>query len=170
MAHFTREEVEEMGRRLAVLAVKDTQLPEADPISGDEEVAIIQDGKNKRVKVTDISSGIDPQIHANRKMTIYQSHGGLVMYGEDEDIEVRIEDGYGVDVTDEYSQFILERDSGDPPSDTVWNASHRDVGNTFTILFTDLRIDYIHTRSNKFTVTAVSSGIQNVSATLEYEY
>lgn len=68
MKYFTKAQIEEIRRQLATLGVRDTDLDNAGPLSGDELVAIIQNGINKKVGVrklihdylpSDIASGED---------------------------------------------------------------------------------------------------------------
>lgn len=51
MKYFTKAQIEEIRKQLATLGVRDTDLPNASPLSGDEIVAIVQDGINKKVGV-----------------------------------------------------------------------------------------------------------------------
>lgn len=51
---FTKKDLEEIRRALAVMGVRDTDLPEAYPLTGNEEVAIVQGLENRRVKIGDI--------------------------------------------------------------------------------------------------------------------
>ena len=51
MKYFTKEQIEEIRRQLATQGVRDTDLQNAGPLSGDELVAIIQNGINKKVGV-----------------------------------------------------------------------------------------------------------------------
>lgn len=58
---FTLEQINEIKKRLSNSGSKDTQLPEAElPLGGEETVAIIQNGENKKVLIrefyTEISS------------------------------------------------------------------------------------------------------------------
>ncbi len=58
---------------------------------------------------------------------------------EEQLIKVLIYDGYNRDVTGQYSQVDLERDSGDYYTDQNWNNQHgRNKGFEFTITFEDL--------------------------------
>lgn len=68
MKYFTPAQIEEIRRQLATLGIRDTDLENAGPLSGDELVAIIQNGINKKVGVrklihdylpSDIASGED---------------------------------------------------------------------------------------------------------------
>ena len=51
MKYFTKAQIEEIRRALATEGVKDTDLDNAHALSGDEQVAIVQDGVNKKVGV-----------------------------------------------------------------------------------------------------------------------
>lgn len=51
MKYFTQAQIEEIRRQLATLGVRDTDLQNAGPLSGDELVAIIQNGINKKVGI-----------------------------------------------------------------------------------------------------------------------
>lgn len=68
MKYFTKAQVEEIRKQLATLGIRDTDLPVAHELDGDEIVAIVQDGINKKVGVRtlihdylpdDIASGED---------------------------------------------------------------------------------------------------------------
>ena len=68
MKYFTQAQIEEIRRQLATLGIRDTDLENAGPLGGDELVAIIQNGINKKVGVrklihdylpSDIASGED---------------------------------------------------------------------------------------------------------------
>lgn len=52
MKYFTKAQIEEIRKQLATMGVRDTDLPDATkPLSGDELVAIVQNGINKKVGV-----------------------------------------------------------------------------------------------------------------------
>ena len=53
MKYFTPAQIEEIRRQLATLGVRDTDLPYAQEMSGDELIAIIQDGINKKTSISD---------------------------------------------------------------------------------------------------------------------
>lgn len=68
MKYFTKAQVEEIRKQLATLGVRDTDLPYAHELDGDEIVAIVQNGINKKVGIRtlihdylpdDIASGED---------------------------------------------------------------------------------------------------------------
>lgn len=53
---FTQEQINEIIHRLALLGVKDTQLPVADkPYRGDEIIAVVQGIENKKITIDDIA-------------------------------------------------------------------------------------------------------------------
>lgn len=53
---FTQEDYRNIEKWLQTRAVKDTDLKESDPLLGKEEIAIIQDGKNKRTSLKQLVS------------------------------------------------------------------------------------------------------------------
>ena len=54
MKYFTKAQVEEIRKQLATLGVRDTDLPYASTMNGDELIAIVQDGVNKKVGIRDL--------------------------------------------------------------------------------------------------------------------
>ena len=68
MKYFTKAQIEEIRKQLATMGVRDTDLPVAHELDGDEIVAIVQEGINKKIGVRklihdylpdDIASGED---------------------------------------------------------------------------------------------------------------
>lgn len=53
--HFTKEQVEELSVQLAALSKRDTDFPDAVELTGDERLAIVQDGANVLASMDDIS-------------------------------------------------------------------------------------------------------------------
>ena len=51
---ITKKQLEEIRRGLAVLGVRDTDMPPARPLSGDEKVAIVQGGENRLASLADM--------------------------------------------------------------------------------------------------------------------
>ncbi len=49
--HFSKDAVEEMRQQLAVISMKDTDFVETAELSGNEQLAIVQDGVNRRITV-----------------------------------------------------------------------------------------------------------------------
>lgn len=55
---FTQEEIKEIRDRIALLGIKDTQFPNAEPLQGNEVLAIVQNGENKLVTLTALAEYI----------------------------------------------------------------------------------------------------------------
>lgn len=102
-------------------------------------------------------------------MSIDQSLNGSMAPGETEVVRVTIYDGYGNDVTDEFTRYDVTRVTGDAASDALWNARHQDVGNPFQIAFSDLGIDGIHRTIATFHVMATDpSGSRQAQSEFDY--
>ena len=94
---------------------------------------------------------------------ISQSKGGSLAPGEEEEVKVTIVNGYGENVTERFTLFSVTRHTGDKASDALWNNSHTNVGNPFTIAFSDLGIDGIRKSVANFYVTASDEGTGEVA-------
>ena len=55
---FTREDILKIQQALLQLGVKDSELPSAEPITYDDTLSIVQDGKNKQIGVKDFFNQI----------------------------------------------------------------------------------------------------------------
>lgn len=100
---------------------------------------------------------------------VEQSLGGSLAPGETESVAVTVLNGYGKDVTSEFTLFSVTRNTGDAASDALWDAQHTNVNNPFPIAFSDLGIDGIHKIVATFTVTASNEGTGAAAkATAEY--
>lgn len=55
---FTREDILKIQNALLQLSVKDSELPSAEPVTYDDTLSIIQDGKNKQIKIEDFFNQI----------------------------------------------------------------------------------------------------------------
>lgn len=102
------------------------------------------------------------------KCLIEQSLGGSLAPNETETVTVYVLNGYGEDVTSQFTHIKVERNSGDLASDALWNAGHTSVSNPFTIAFSDLGIDGITRLVSIFTVTASDEDNQTAQAVAEY--
>lgn len=85
---------------------------------------------------------------------VEQSLGGTLAPSETEYVTVYILNGYGEDVTSQFTLISVTRNTGDPASDALWNSQHTSVSNPFQISFSDLGIDGIHKLVASFNVTA----------------
>ena len=102
------------------------------------------------------------------KCLIEQSLGGSLAPNETETVTVSVLNGYGEDVTSQFTHIKVERNSGDIASDALWNAEHTSVNNPFQIAFSDLGIDGITRIVAVFTVTASDEENQTAQAVAEY--
>ena len=55
---FTREDILKIQNALLQLSVKDSELPNAEPVTYDDTLSIVQDGKNKQIKIEDFFNQI----------------------------------------------------------------------------------------------------------------
>lgn len=55
---FTREDILKIQNALLQLSVKDSELPSAEPVTYDNTLSIVQDGKNKQIKIEDFFNQI----------------------------------------------------------------------------------------------------------------
>jgi len=101
---------------------------------------------------------------------VEQSLGGTLAPGETEDVTMYVLNGYGEDVTSQFTLISVTRNTGDTASDALWNAQHTNVGNPFQISFSDLGIDGIHKLVATFNVTATDevASVSARSAMLDY--
>lgn len=51
---FTCDQIEEIKKKLIMLGTKDTQFPDAHKLNGEEIIAIVQDGENKKIPLSSI--------------------------------------------------------------------------------------------------------------------
>ena len=102
-------------------------------------------------------------------MEIEQSLGGTLAPREVEDVYVTIRNGYGQDVTSQFTRIDVTRNTGDDSTDAVWNAKHTNVSNPFQIGFNDLGIDGISKVMATFYVVATDeSSDETASHELDY--
>lgn len=97
---------------------------------------------------------IDQFERAGYIMQIDQSLNGSLAPGETEQVTIKVLDGYGLDMTSQFSHISVTRNTGDSASDAVWNSRHTSVQNPFPISFSDLGIDGIHSMLAVFSVVA----------------
>jgi len=104
------------------------------------------------------------------RASVDQSKGGSLAPGETEYVTVYVYNGYGEDVTSQFTHISVTRNTGDQASDAVWNAQHQSVSNPFPISFNDLGIDGIRQLMAVFNVLAsdVANGLDADVATVDY--
>lgn len=98
-----------------------------------------------------------------------QSRNGSLAPNQEEVCTVTVLNGYGQDVTSQFTLYSLTRTTGDSASDELWNQTHTNVGNPFKIAFSDLGIDGIHKLEAVFHVTATDEAT-DATAKHELEY
>lgn len=54
--HFTREQIEELSVQLAVLSKRDTEFPDASALTGEEKLAIVQNGANALASMSAVAN------------------------------------------------------------------------------------------------------------------
>lgn len=64
---FTRDQIEEIKSKLIMLGTKDTQFPDAHKLNGEEIIAIVQDGENKKIPLSSIIN--DDFINVSKDIT-----------------------------------------------------------------------------------------------------
>lgn len=109
-----------------------------------------------------IFGNIDQFERVAHRLEIIQSKGGVLAPNEEQTITIKVYDGYGADITDQFNSFTIERNSGDAEKDEEWNRSRKGLtSNVFTLSYNDLNLrEGINVCS--FTVTA-SNGIITLS-------
>lgn len=72
---FTREDILKIQQALLKVSVKDSELPNAEPVTPKDIISIVQNGKNKKIKIVDfleqISLGYKDIINISNK---YDEH------------------------------------------------------------------------------------------------
>lgn len=137
MAHFTRQEIEEIRQRILTESRKDTQFPDTDRISTSDYVAIVQNGINKKVTVGLLYKELTFEeytirIYVLEGSTMLVNHGSAnliaLVFRNEEDITDRVPESY----------FSWERTSRDTESDMAWNNHHVGIGNRIRITGDDV--------------------------------
>ena len=106
---------------------------------------------------------IDQFERVSYRCYVEQSLGGSLAPSETEDVRVYVINGYGEDVTSQFTLISVTRNTGDTASDALWNSQHTNVGNPFQISFSDLGIDGIHKLVATFNVTASDEATGNTA-------
>ena len=55
---FTREDIEKIHQGLLRLGIKDSELPETINVNSDDTLAVVQDGKNKKINIKEFFNNI----------------------------------------------------------------------------------------------------------------
>lgn len=59
---FTREDILKIQQALFKVSVKDSELPNAEPVTPNDIISIVQNGKNKKIKIVDFLEQISKDI------------------------------------------------------------------------------------------------------------
>lgn len=111
---------------------------------------------------------IDQFERISYRCIIEQSLGGSLAPNETEEVAVSVLNGYGEDVTSQFTHIAVTRNTGDSVSDALWNAQHTEVSNPFEIAFSDLGIDGISKVVAVFTVEASDASNNTASGEANY--
>ena len=142
MAHFTKQEIEEIRIRLAATGVKDSQFPSVTTVNLDDFIAIVQDGKNKKATLSDILVHLGEEIFENFifSVHVYVKNGANILHGgTSADIEAEVLLG-DKNVTQQIPQkcYSWKRSSKNHAADELWNLQHTGVGSEIHITQIDV--------------------------------
>jgi hypothetical protein len=105
---------------------------------------------------------IDKFERKERVMSFDVKGDNMVAQGESKEIQAEIKDGYGEDVTDEYTSWSIKRETNDAASDLIWNEYSGIKNGLFHLSWDDMG----KANSAFFIITASKSG-ENVTAQIE---
>lgn len=142
MAHFSKEEIEEIQRRLVLKSVKDSQFPETNIINLDDFVAIVQGGVNKITSFSRLYAEIAKYIEGRYLILVFPTvYNGSTMLkaGASADVYAHVT-LFNEDVTDRIppSYFSWERSSGNESLDNDWNSTHQAYGPSLHVTREDI--------------------------------
>lgn len=92
-ANCSKELIKQITEQLATQAVRDTDFANADSLTGEEYIAIVQDGKNKRIKISELlsvgaSARIGTTEYWNNKIGFIPTDGEIIIYSDYDSIVV----------------------------------------------------------------------------------
>lgn len=90
-------------------------------------------------------------------LEVRQGSDGRLVPGETETVTLIVRNAYGEDVTSQYTNFAVTRDSGNNTGDAAWNAMHVSVQSSFTLSFDDLGAGAMLIERVLFSVTATKN-------------
>lgn len=83
--HFSKDAVEELRQQLALTGMRDTDFEETDTFSGDDRVAIVQDGKNMLLPLRTLLSGVTPKPSGSATITVDGTTGDIILETDSSD-------------------------------------------------------------------------------------
>lgn len=143
MAHFTKQEIEEIRQRLATLAVKDSQFPSATAVYLEDFVAIVQEGINKKVTIGDLYKNAGGIFFENYVflLNVYAKNGSMILRNGSSSVDLEAEVVLGTkNITSliPINYFSWQRSSGDEYYDNLWNRLHVGAGSIIHITQNDV--------------------------------
>ena len=89
---FTQEQINEIKQRLTLSGSKDPQLPLADlPLSGEEAIALVQQGENKRVSIEEFYEEFSQYIDGSERVDFFNvSRYAQRVAGADESVALTL--------------------------------------------------------------------------------
>jgi hypothetical protein len=139
---FTREDLKRIEDWLVRRSKKDTDFEKASPLKGGEELAIIQDGKNKRLSIRELVGQLSGESGDIDKGVLYDSvHSVGVNFGFSDEVKIWHEKNNGevssesIPAASQYAAGVMSKEdkknldgivSG---STAVGNAEHADYAN-----------------------------------------
>ena len=89
---FTQEQINEIKQRLAISGSKDPQLPIADlPLTGEETIALVQQGENKRVPIEEFFEEFSQYIDGSERVDFFNvSRYAQRIAGADESVALTL--------------------------------------------------------------------------------
>lgn len=99
-ANCSKDLIKQITEQLATQSVRDTDFSDADDLTGEEYIAIVQDGKNKKIKVSTLITGgasvrIGTTDYWNNKIGFIPMNGEIIIYSDYDSVVV---DGHTVSV------------------------------------------------------------------------
>jgi len=133
----TKELVQQIAQQLATKAVRDSDLPETTAVQLSDFVAIVQEGTNKKIGISNLLKAISEETGSAWVflLEVFCKNGAnMLRYGETATLEARVRIGAD-DITDDIPQgyFSWERSSKNEVSDNIWNQRHKAAGNVILI-------------------------------------
>lgn len=138
----TKELVQQIAQQLATKAVRDSDLPETTAVQLSDFVAIVQEGTNKKIGISNLLKAISEETGSAWVflLEVFCKNGANIMkYNASATLEARVRIGAD-DITEDIPQsyFSWERSSGNELQDNVWNHSHTGVGNEIVVTRSDV--------------------------------
>lgn len=138
----SKELVQQIAQQLATKAVRDSDLPETHAVYLDDFLAIVQDGENRKVGLSELLKAISEETGSAWVflLEVFCKDGAnMLRLGESATLEARVRIGVD-DITEDIPQsyFSWERSSNSTQKDKIWGQIHKGVGNEIHITRADI--------------------------------